>query len=107
MKPESRPISFTRPMPFCAASASALAAYVARRASLTAVSNPNVFWTNDTSLSIVLGTPITLIASPCLLRLRADRVRASQRSVTANREQDADPELSEPVDHCRGRLRTA
>ena len=46
-------MSFTSPMPLRAASASVLAAYVARRASVTAVSNPKVVWTKEMSLSIV------------------------------------------------------
>ena len=64
MKPESRPISLTSPIPLRAASASAFAAWVARRASLTAVSKPKVFCTNETSLSIVFGTPTTAIGRP-------------------------------------------
>jgi hypothetical protein len=65
VKPESRPISFTSPTPLRAATASAFAASIALRASLTAVSNPNVFCTNDTSLSMVFGMPTTPIVSPC------------------------------------------
>ena len=64
MNPESRPISFTSPIPLRAASASAFAADVARRASVTAVSNPNVLCTNEMSLSIVFGTPMTPIFKP-------------------------------------------
>ena len=65
MNPESRPISFTRPIPLRARlRPRCWPQYVARRASVTAVSNPKVFCTNETSLSIVFGMPITLIARP-------------------------------------------
>ena len=75
-------------------------------ASVTAVSNPNVFWTNEMSLSIVFGTPMTAIARPCRSPPR-DRMRAAQRAVAADREQDAHAELAQVVDHGGRVLRTA
>ena len=61
MKPDSRPISFTNPIPFLAPFASTWADEIALPASETAVAKPNDLWIKEISLSIVFGMPITAI----------------------------------------------
>lgn len=61
MKPLLRPMSFTRPTPLGADSASTRAHSMGRTASATAVSKPKDLPTSGMSLSIVLGTHATAI----------------------------------------------
>ena len=53
---------------------------------------------NGMSLSIVFGTPTTAIRRLALGDDVGDRLRAAQRAVAADDEQDVDPELLEAVD---------
>ena len=64
MKPESRPMSFTRPMPWGVPFASTWAFLMTSAASATALSKPKLRPTNIRSLSIVFGMPTTEILSP-------------------------------------------
>ena len=107
MNPDSRPISLTSPTPLRALVASLCAAQVARRASETAVSKPNDVCTNEMSLSIVLGIPITADLQPAASHLVGDRRRAAQRAVAADGEENADSQPIEGIDHFSDVLRPA
>mmetsp|Transcript_36503 Transcript_36503/g.107821 ORF Transcript_36503/g.107821 Transcript_36503/m.107821 type:complete len:230 (+) Transcript_36503:512-1201(+) len=65
MKPDWRPMSFTKPRPWYALLASTFAASSARCASSTAVSNPKQRSTRRMSLSMDFGTPMTAHVTPC------------------------------------------
>mmetsp|Transcript_34796 Transcript_34796/g.71022 ORF Transcript_34796/g.71022 Transcript_34796/m.71022 type:complete len:239 (+) Transcript_34796:379-1095(+) len=65
MKPDCRPISFTRPMPRRAELASTFAASSARCDSSTAVSNPKHLSMSRMSLSMDFGTPTTQQLTSC------------------------------------------
>ena len=64
MKPESRPISLTSPMPCGVPFASTCALRITSAACATALSKPKLRPTNMRSLSTVLGIPTTDILSP-------------------------------------------
>ncbi len=64
MKPASRPINFTRPMPLGAPFASTWAMSITSRAFSIAVEKPKERLTSGKSLSIVFGMPTTAMANP-------------------------------------------
>ena len=81
MKPESRPISFTRPMPCGVPFASTCALRVTSAASATAVSKPKLRPMKTRSLSIVFGMPTTEIFSPrCAISVAMSLAHRSEPS---------------------------
>ena len=74
MKPEWRPISFTRPMPLRAPVASTWAPRIASTAAAKALSKPKLRSMKWMSLSIVFGMPTTAIGQPAPLDLGDDLV---------------------------------
>ncbi len=98
MKPEWRPISFTSPTPLGAERASTCAARIDSVARENAVWKPKLWSMNGMSLSIVFGMPTTAISQPALGDHVGDPLRAVQRAVAADHEQDVDAQLLEAVD---------
>ena len=91
-------MSLTMPTPPGAERASMWAARIDSVARENAVRKPKLWSMNGMSLSIVFGTPTTAMRSPRCGDHAGDLLRAVQRAVAADHEQDVDAHLLEAVD---------
>ena len=64
MKPDSRPMTFTRPIPWIGVPRLDVGTRTTGTAICTAVSTPKEDWIEERSLSTVLGIPMTAIFNP-------------------------------------------
>ena len=107
MKPASRPINFTRPIPFGAPLASTWAMSITSCAFSMAVEKPKERFTSGKSLSIVLGMPTTATASPRRRASAAISAGAPLRAVAAHAEKELNVRPLKEIDHHRRVFRPA